>query len=269
LLSVADAMQQVLDSMKLFEDAQQAVGDPAQRFVWKLERASANSPFTIIALAQPVDPTVDIANVVNQVKTEVARSIRAIVERRAPPYWMTQGSLTVARSIFARNLNGIGATDIDFEHGDIVSIKREEAAAAIGTLEAFNVLSFQEGLEERVSFGEIEGVMVAAGRYKRQEAVQIRNDLYGFIWCILPKNIVERFGGEHAIRDVWAGKTLGIYGRLFYAAGGVKISNIEAVDVREIQTAPPVNLDEILDPDFTAGMDPHEYLEKLHEGSLV
>jgi len=31
LLSVADAMQQVLDHIKLFEDAQQAMGDPHTR----------------------------------------------------------------------------------------------------------------------------------------------------------------------------------------------------------------------------------------------
>ena len=51
LLGVADAMQQVLDHIKLFEDAQQAMGDPHSRFEWKLERASTNTPFTVVAVA--------------------------------------------------------------------------------------------------------------------------------------------------------------------------------------------------------------------------
>ena len=68
--------------------------------------------------------------------------------------------------------------------------------------------------------------------------------------------------------DIWKGKTLGIYGRLNYLAGG-KLATIDAVDVRKIEAAPLVNLESILDPDFTAGMDPHEYLEKLHEGQIA
>lgn len=134
-------------------------------------------------------------------------------------------------------------------------------------MEAFNVLSFQEGLEARVAFGEIEGVMVAAGRYRKSEAVQIRTELYGFVWCPLSKGIVERFGDEHSMRDIWAGKTIAVQGRIHYAPGGAKITYIDGLDVREIVEAPRVNLEDILDPNFTAGMDPHEYLDKLHEGS--
>ena len=34
------------------------------------------------------------------------------------------------------------------------------------------------------------------------------------------------------------------------------------------QAAPRVDLDSVLDPGFTAGMDPNEYLRKMHEGEL-
>jgi hypothetical protein len=33
--------------------------------------------------------------------------------------------------------------------------------------------------------------------------------------------------------------------------------------------AEPIDLDSILDPDFTSGLDPNKYLEKLHAGELA
>jgi len=267
LLSVADAMQQVLDHIKLFEDAQQAMGDPHSRFEWKLEKASTNTPFTVVAVAEAVDPAVDISAAVKRVKTDVSHGLRSLMQRGVPPKWMTQGSFATAKSIFARNLNGIGETDIDFDEGDIVAINPERAKAGIGALEALNIMAFEQELAPRISFGEIEGVMLAAGRYRNREAIQIRNEMYGFIWCTLSRDLIAKFGDEHSMSDIWKGKTLGVHGRLNYAAGG-KLTTIDAVDVREIEAVPLVNLEAILDPDFTAGMDPHEYLERLHEGQL-
>jgi hypothetical protein len=267
LLSVTDAMQQVLDSIKLFDDAQQAMGDPHTHFDWKLEKASTNSPFTVIAVAQATNPAVDVSAAVRRVKNDVAEGIRNLITLGTPPRWMTQGSFTTAKNIFVRNLNGVGETDIDFDEGHVISIKKDQASAGINALNALNIMDFDQELAPRLSFGEIEGVMVAAGRYRNREALQIRNEMYGFIWCILSKDIIKRFGDEHSMSDIWKGKTLGIQGRLNYLAGG-KLATIDAIDVREIEAAPLIDLEAILDPEFTAGMDPHEYLERLHEGQL-
>ncbi|PTE10147.1 hypothetical protein [Mesorhizobium helmanticense] len=267
LLSVTDAMQQVLDHMKLFEAAQQSMGDPHSRFEWRLEKASTNSPFTVVAVAQASNPSVNVSAMAKLVKTEVSQGLRSLMTRGTPPEWMTQDTFAVAKGIFARNLNGIGETYIDFEDGDVISITPDQAKAGINTLDAFNVMDFEQDLVPRQSFGEIEGVMLAAGRYRNREAIQIKNEMYGFIWCTLSRDIIERFGDEHSMSDIWKGKTLGVHGRLNYIAGG-KLQTIDAVEVREIEFAPLVNLEAILDPDFTAGMDPHEYLEQLHEGRL-
>ena len=114
--------------------------------------------------------------------------------------------------------------------------------------------------------GEIEGVMVAAGRYRNRPSIQIRTELYGFVWCVLPKSLIERFGNEHTMAEIWEGKTLGVNGRLYYAVSG-ELTFIDAIDIREITAAPRIDLESSLDQNFTAGMEPHEYLEKLHEGS--
>lgn len=267
LLGVHDAMQQVLDSMKLFEDAQAALS-PRASFAWKLEKASTNTPFTVVALAQPIFSNSYIEDEANEVKEEVAKGIRNLIATGTTARWMTQDSLTVARNIFARTKNGIGETAIDLEGGNVISIKRQEADAGIEAISGINVMMLDQDIPARQSFGEIEGIMVAVGRYRNKPAIQIRTDLYGFIWCALPERIIAHFGSQHTMAEIWQGRTLGVHGRLNYAAGGSKITFIDAIEIREIEAVPRIDLESILDPNFTAGMDPHEYLEKLHEGQL-
>jgi hypothetical protein len=233
-----------------------------------LEKASTNIPFTVVAIAQPFNPTADISVSVRRVKESVAEGIRNLISRGDTAPWMTQGSLAVATSIFTRNRNGIAETDIDFDQGNVVSIRREQAEAGIRAIESINVMMLDQDIPARQSFGEIEGVMIAVGRYRNRPAIQIRSDLYGFIWCALQKSLIDQFGNEHAMSEVWEGKTIAVQGRLNYAIGGGKITFIEAFDIREIVAVPPFDLESVLDPNFTSGMDPHEYLEKLHEGQL-
>lgn len=70
------------------------------------------------------------------------------------------------------------------------------------------------------------------------------------------------------MNEIWRKKTLLVEGRLVYAKGG-KLSRIEATDIRERDGVAPVDLDSLLDPNFTAGLDPAEYLRQLHEGELA
>lgn len=51
-LTVADAMQQVLDTFELLSKAQlERTGEPSSKVVWRLDKASTNSPLTIEASA--------------------------------------------------------------------------------------------------------------------------------------------------------------------------------------------------------------------------
>jgi hypothetical protein len=269
-LVVADAMQQVLDALAIFEDAQRTLGTPQDAFEWKLEQASTNSPFTVTALAESVHPSVDVVPHARRVKREVSEGMRKLIARGQPPRWMTPKTMTNARHLFERTLNGIGATEIDFEtdSGGLLLVDNTVARAGTDAIDAINALDVADSLPERQAFGELEGVMVAAGRYRNCPALQIRTELYGFVWCTLSKEMIAKFGDDHNLREVWEGKTVGIQARLFYASGG-KLTKGEAVDIREIRDAPSIDLDSVLDPDFTAGMDPHEYLNKLHAGEIA
>lgn len=267
-LQVREALEQVLGTLQLFEQAERSLGDPHAAFVWRLEKASTNSPFTIIAVAEAVDPAIDIASQVIRVKSAVSDGFRNLIAHADPPSWLERGSVPLVKELFARNLNGIALTEIDFEVPSIetLTIDRIQAHAGLRAVEAINPLDAID-IPERRALGEIEGQFLAAGLYQRRPAIQIRTDLYGFVWCVLNKGLIDRWGGEHRLAEIWEGKTIGVYGELHYLSGG-RLNRIDANDIREIDI-PPFNLDAILDSDFTAGFDPVEYLEKLHEGDLA
>src|SRR6266481_2271399 len=73
LLRVSDAMQQVIDALRVLEQAERVLVPPQDAFEWRLERASAGSPFTVIAVAEPVNPTADVTPHVVRVKAAVSR----------------------------------------------------------------------------------------------------------------------------------------------------------------------------------------------------
>jgi len=249
LLGVADAMQQVIDALNIFIDAERSFTSPHEAFEWKLESATTNSPFTVVAVAHGLDSRVDISGHVGRVKSAVASGLRNLIERGERAPWMDSDAIERTKALFARNQNGIAATIINFDDAaEPLTIDPGAAGAALRAIEGITAINMAD-LPERVAFGEIEGVMIAAGRYRNRP-------------------LVEKFGGEHQMADVWRGNLIGVRGRLRYAAGG-KLSLIEALEIREITTAPPIDLASVLDPDFTAGLDPIEYLRQLHEGELA
>jgi hypothetical protein len=268
-LRVEDAFQQVLGALKLFEQAQRSLGNPHAAFVWRLEKASTESPFSVVAVADPIDPAIDVTPQVICAKALVATGVRNLVARAEPPSWLPRETVPVVKELFARNLNGIGSTEIDFETPtiDLLTINRTEASAGLRAIEAINPFDPSD-IPERTAYGEVEGQMLAIGRYNRRpRPIEIRTHLDGFVWCVLSTRLVTQFGDEHKLAEVWEGKTVGVYGQLHYLSGG-RLNRIDAEKLRSINV-PPFDLDAILDPDFTAGFDPVEYLEKLHEGDLA
>lgn len=268
LLDVSDALQQVIDLLSLYEQAETANASPDESFEWKLVQASANSPLTIVAEARALNPSVDIGPQVRKVKTEVASGLRNLMQGEGPAWWMQRDAVNLARSLFARNQNGIAVTEIDFGDNQLLAIDRAHADVGIRAVTGIDAVDVEAEIRARNAWGEIQGVMVAAGRYRGQAAVQIRTEQYGFVWCRLPAEVRARYGSAHKMEEVWEGKPIGVRGRLIYGNQG-KLSWIEANDIREIIAAPKIDLASVLDPDFTTGLNPAEYLRQLHEGTLA
>ena len=119
----------------------------------------------------------------------------------------------------------------------------------------------------RTAYGEIEGRLAAVGTYHRKPALLLRTTLYGDVWCVLAAHLIGQWGDAQRVSDIWKGKKLTVNGKLTYWRGG-RLARIDAETVRERST-PPLDIEELLDAQFTAGLDPVEYLGRLHEGKAI
>jgi hypothetical protein len=172
LLRVEDPMQQVVDAVGVLKEAEKSLVARHEAFEWRLERASTNSPFTVVAVADARNPSADVTEPARRVRSAVSSGMRTLLRREPPPPWMTQGALGIARNVLTRTQNGVARTEIDFspdtEDRDALIIDRETADVAINAIAALNLLFDESDLPAREAFGEIEGAMVAAGCYRNR-----------------------------------------------------------------------------------------------------
>ena len=265
LLKVEDALKQVLDCLLVARDAQVSAGYPNEVFDWRLESASTNTPLTVVAVAEARDPSVDITGVVEEVKRATAQAFRSGVEGGSLPEWISQEGLAAFWSIFERHRNGVSHTTWDFG-GDLgkVSVDAETARSVYREYEETQIVP--PSLPRRTAYGELEGRLIHVGLHYGYPAIRILHSMYGKVWCVVEPRLIDKLGGSQTLADVWHGKTVVVGGRLDYSEGG-DLARITVDTFRE-KKVPHLDLTSILDPDFTAGLDPVEYLSKLHEGDL-
>lgn len=262
-LTVDDALQQVLDFLRVAADAKTALGRVHEDFEWLLESASTNSPLTVVATAEPLSPQVDISKYVDEVEDMTARTFRDVEHGLPPPNWLSPKGGSALREFFKRNTNGIAATFVDFGNRGRLEITHDQAISALPTVELLNLT---ERIPARTAHGEIEGRFAGVGTYHKKPALFLRTTLYGDVWCVLAPHLIEQWGDAQRLSDVWKGKKLTIFGRLTYWRGG-KLARVDAEAIRE-KNVPLMDIEDLFDVDFTGGLDPVEYLEKLHEGKL-
>jgi len=267
LLRVEDAMLQVLDLLRLHSEARRAVARPEEAFDWTLEKASAQSPFTVTARADPRDRGADITSYVREVNREFSTGLSELTERGVAPWWMDPDSLTLAAALFKRNENGIGVTEVRAAGIAPVRIDRQRATAGVKTISTVDILSVDAAAGEGEAWGEVRGAVAQVGTYYKQPALRLLTAEYGVVWCRLLPEVAGPFGHETTLEDIWKGKQLAVEGRLIYSAGGRRVRMIVS-GIREVGEVPLVDLEAVRDRDFTDGLDPVEYLRRLHEGDL-
>lgn len=202
LLKVEDALQQVLDFLRVAEDAKLSLGVSDVDFEWRLEWASTNSPFTLSAIAEPIGPSVDISDFVDVVKVRCAKAIRNCLDGVSAPNWLTPSSTEALFSLFQRNTNGLESTFIDFDGTiDPIEIDRAHAEYALPALDQV-VHLVEEDIPQRDVYGELDGRIVSVGRYRNKPAFQLHTLLYGPVWCVLSPSLIGRYGNNQSLADV-------------------------------------------------------------------
>ncbi len=259
-LDIAEAFKQVLDILELVE---QAAGAEA-RFDWKLEKAATNSPFTVIAAA-PGARSVERRGESLPVAQRRAQDGLAELSRGVVPNWMQKRQRTTARKITRRYLDGIGR----------VALKTDEAASrqflfnATQAANALHTLEKVDGVEDVIvpahkSYGEVEGTLLEVSDYRGQPSFLIRTNSYDVVRGVVDKKKLDEIGQLADLKSVWQHSRVRLVGNLWFQEGG----DLERIAVDELELFPSVdvNLMNIVDADFTGGLTPQDYLDRLHNG---
>lgn len=260
-LNIADAFEQVLDFLRLIE---LAAGEDAD-FDWKLDKASTNSPFTVVAYS-PVSKAGLSGDTVASAQRRAEQGLKDL-SSGAVPTWMRRKQRNAARRITKRFRSGIGRIAAKTEESAPQSyfFSSSDASKALATLE--KVDGFEEiAIPKHRAYGEVEGTLVSVGTHYARPVMWIRTNSYEVVRCLFTPEKLEELGDAATIREIWEHKRVRVTGMLAFAEGGV----LEQVSVDDMKLFPGagITLQQVLDAEFTSGMEPAEYLDQLREGKI-
>lgn len=265
VLTVQDAMRQVLDIFELVSSGPNG----AQGVEWKLAHATTNSPLEITGEAVSFEPAVDISVVARVQKNSTMEGLKAVEQGHIPPpeVW-GEKRIEIAKKIYQRNLNGIGATVVDFEIGTPINITPAFADRAIKTLDRTRATNELYDLPHaRTEIGSIDGTFGNLDSYRNHPAIAVNDRrTKRTVWCLLSEKLQAEFAAKADYEDFWKHSRVVVTGKIRYDENG-KIVLLEATDVRKVESR-RVSLKQIRDPDFTSGLSVADYLNRLREGTL-
>ena len=267
-LRVQDVFQHVLELFDLVSES-----DPGrdEDIVWRLVSVSMNSPLTVTAEAVAARPNmagIDVDKIARDQKKEFSKNYAALRSGKVPSAWQSGHRRRVAKSIMARNHNGIGRTNINFElpeeEAAPVVLTPDDAEIAARTLDTESYIGLGKAKDQ---IGSVEGRLIEVTTHYGKPAIRLRERRSNAdIICIVPEEFRHQIADKASIEDVWSGRRVVVRGVISYnedhTISRITASHIRAVDAESIPVA------RIQDKTFTAGMTVTEYLEKLREGTL-
>jgi hypothetical protein len=261
-LTVGDAMRQVLDIFDLLTTSND---DSESPIVWRLIKASTNTPLTVTGEAQSADPNVNADVIGKSQKADFAINYASLRKGIVPLAWQTGERRKKAKSLIDRSRKAIAKTIIVVDPAaDKIEITNNDADAMERTLDAQPA---PQAVKVKDQIGSVEGYLIEVGTHYKQPAIKVNDRKTGIdVWCVIPDEFRSLIAGEANFDDVWSGRRVVVHGRITYESPGV-ISRVFANDVQRIEPK-PIDLDAIKDKSFTGGLSVAEYIEKLREGSL-
>jgi hypothetical protein len=156
-LAVQDALRQILDYFDLLSIAQGE--SDRHRVTWHLVSIAMASPLTAVAEAVALEPGVPVAAISRLARERVGSGIASVAERGLIPAWMDEEAQEKTRGILARNLDGLGRTDLHLDRDSpVIAIVERTARAGLLALDraALDRQSNEPDLS-RTELGSIEG----------------------------------------------------------------------------------------------------------------
>lgn len=257
-LTVSDTLHQLLDAFD-FLGAAIAHEKGGETIRWRLVGMTKNSPATATAEAYSVDTSVDVGPLVHRGKKRFADGVSELSRGEVAP-WMKSHS-HLAKSLFKRNLNGVGRTVFDLEDDAPQTVVVEKTARqGLRNIERFESDERAEKEDlSRSERGSIEANVAEAKTYHGRPALYVKDRLSGkIIPCVLTEKAASEAGPTHSWDDTWSGKRVRIKGQIFYDKTG-EISRISASMVTDVNPT-PVDMQEMRKLKILANGNPTDHL---------
>lgn len=242
------------------------VGSDKPELVWRVTDVRKNSPLTFEVTPFSNTYGMDIEQRAQNVVFTTAEGVRQLVETGERPMYFTEQTVGRIEKVFSRVANGLRETMVDFsEYGapnfDAKSEKAELTIERIRSTKTVAPVPYRE-------LGSIEGFInkVELDGYGRP-IVWLRDRLGGQdVKCISDQNGLSRIG-HLEVSEVLKGLRVRVFGILNYKDFERLVSiNVEDVHVFDSDEDLPRHED-IVDPQFTGGLESKEYLEALRKNA--
>jgi hypothetical protein len=265
-LTVADAMRQVLDIIETLDRIDDASGDTAG-IVWRLDSATSNSPFTIVASAVSPDPAISVTLEANRVTETFAASFEGLLQDERVTADLSDGATTVIERVLKRNLNGIGRTDISFPDTDAppIYIVPTLAERGLRAIERHNLDEAEANPTlARSEFGAREGELAGVTKYHNAPALIVRDRITGDRFtAVLKPELAKRLGPLHSWGEAWEGRRIVVTGTLHFDAAGI----VRRADAEDLEPVTPavVTLADLEGIDLLGGKSVGQHLALIWE----
>ena len=260
-LTVMDTLHQFIDA---FEFLSAAIGteEGGATVRWRLVSMSKNSPATATAEAYSSDPSIGVSPLVFRGKRRFSEGMSALSEGVVAPWIASNAS--IAKSLFKRNLNGIGRTTFDLD-GDAPRSVVVEKTARIGlaSIEQYEAaVDVADEDKSRSERGTVDATVAEVKTYHGQPALYVRERLTGkVIPCVLNRQAANAAGPPHSWQDAWSGQRVRVKGEIFYDRRGA-ISRISASSVIDVAPA-LIDLPELRRMPILDGKSPPDHINAL------
>lgn len=262
-LTVSDAMQQVLDAFELLSAAEDAPDQPPE-VLWRLERASTNSPLTIEAIAIGADPVADVSHEARQAKARVLDGLNQILQSKSKPAWINKRAEETIRRLLKRTLEGVGRTDFHLTDEDPpIVIDPPAASRGISYLDivAAEAAAKVQDLT-RTEYGSVEGNVAGTTTHYGKPAIIIRARLSGdLIKCVFSPTAAHHVGPVRSWEEAWSGQRVLVRGRLAFDKTG-KLIFVQAEHLEPIKPK-DVRLSDLRQQSQSGQVDVDEYLKRI------
>lgn len=268
ILTVQDAMQQVLDLFNALSPSD----DEQSQIAWRLSYASTNSPFTAQGEAVSLVSDVDVTVIAKTLKSDFVKKLSAIGRGDIEEEYKSGKQAGFFRSMFKRNLNGVGVTEIRlFDDVAPIQLTPKYAATAVANLETAQVFSTQPLLRfgrAREERGSLEGYFLDVGSHYGQPAIRIiERKSKTVFWCRVDEELRDKIASEADYNDVWNRQRIRVKGSIRYDTAG-RITHVVAHNFEMVKGG-RTELRSLFDSEFTGELSTGQYLELLREGNLA